>query len=563
MIALFPAELGRLPQLPARDILNGEYSRTDRSWRCPCWCFAVVPRQQRCNPGKRRYGLFTLAAQSASLNYDAIASPPSKPCINRDMAHYFKFKTADDLRAEAARLGHSLELAESLEPLFQPTLVAGRQVGNRLCIQPMEGCDGTLDGAPDDLTFRRYLRFGSGGAKLIWGEATAISDDGRMNPRQLWLHDRTASALEEMLARCRRAHREACGDDRDLLVGLQLTHSGRYSCRGPKLATRCPLLDPLTKNPSTGMPIDANYPILTDAELDRLVDDYVAAARWAWRIGCDFVDIKQCHRYLLSELLGAKNRPGRYGGSLENRTRLVRQVLSRIRQELPQLILATRINCYDGIPFRGEGDEFRGVPVPHRTPIDTAFGVDPNDYAQVDLEEPLQVVQWLRDWGVRLINVSLGNPYANPHVVRPAEYPPIDGYDAPEHPLLGVLRHFSVTARIQQAVPEIPVVGSGYSWLQEFFPAAAAANVAAGRCVFAGVGRGSLSQPDFARHLRETGQLHRKTICRTFSYCTNLMRTKTHPLGQYPTGCPPFDKEAYGPIWKEVEAQRTARRQEK
>jgi NADPH2 dehydrogenase len=471
------------------------------------------------------------------------------------MARYFKFKSADDLQAEAARLGQPLELCEDLSPLFQPVNVGPRTVGNRLCVQPMEGCDGTLDGAPDELTYRRYERFGSGGAKLLWGEATAIADNARMNTRQLWLHDGTASAIEKMLADCRQAHRDACSTDSDLLLGLQLTHSGRYSCRGPRLATRCPLLDPLTKNSKTGQPIGADYPILTDGELAQIADQYLAAAKLAAKIGCDFVDIKQCHRYLLSELLGAKNREGSYGGSLENRTRLVREVITRIRSELPDLIIATRMNCYDGIPFRGQGDEFVGAPVPHMTPIETAFGVDSLDYGRVDLTEPLQVVRWLRDWGVQLINVSMGNPYANPHIVRPAEFPPIDGYDAPEHPLLGVLRHFAVTARIQQEVPDVPVVGSGYTWLQDYFPAAAAANVIGGRCAFAGLGRGTLSQPDFARHLQESGELNRKTVCRTFSYCTNLMRTKTHPLGQYPTGCPPFDKEAYGPIWKEVEAK--------
>uniref|UniRef100_A0A7C2K3D5 NADH:flavin oxidoreductase n=1 Tax=Schlesneria paludicola TaxID=360056 RepID=A0A7C2K3D5_9PLAN len=478
------------------------------------------------------------------------------------MARYFKFKTAEDLQAEAARLGQQLDLSHDLSPLFQPIRVGSRTVGNRLCVQPMEGCDGTLDGAPDELTYRRYMRFGSGGAKLLWGEATAIADSGRMNSRQLWLHDGTAASIEQMLAKCRTAHRDACGSDGDLLLGLQLTHSGRYSCRGPKLATRCPLLDPLTKDLKTGQSIAADYPILTDGELEQIADQYVAAARLAAKIGCDFIDLKQCHRYLLSELLGAKNRPGKYGGSLENRTRFVRDLIGRLRNELPQLIIATRMNCYDGIPFRRSDAKpgFNiGTPVPHELPIETAFGVDPSDYRRVDLTEPLQVVRWLRDWGVQLINVSMGNPYANPHVVRPAEFPPIDGYDAPEHPLLGVLRHFSVAARIQQEVPDVPVVGSGYTWLQEYFPAAAAANVASGRCAFAGLGRGTLSQPDFAKHLQESGELNRKTVCRTFSYCTNLMRTKTHPLGQYPTGCPPFDKEVYGPIWKEVEAQIAAR----
>jgi len=472
------------------------------------------------------------------------------------MARYFKYKSTADVVADARELGQSVELQDDLSPLFQPITIGGKTVGNRLCVQPMEGCDGTLDGQPDDLTFRRYRRFGAGGAKLIWAEATAIADDARMNPRQLWIHDRTVSSIERMQVECRHAHRSNGLDDGDLLIGLQLTHSGRYSYRGPKLATRCPLLDPLTKDKATGQPISADYPILTDDDLKRIEDQYVIAARLAVAAGYDFIDLKQCHRYLLSELLGAKNRSGEYGGSLENRTRLIRNVIQRIRAEFPDLILATRMNVFDGVPFRGEGEEFVGQPMPYQTPITTAFGVAADDNNQADMAEPLQVVKWLRDWGVSLINISCGNPYANPHYVRPAEFPPVDGYHAPEHPLLGVLRHFQLTAMIQQAVPDVAVVGSGYTWLQEFFPQAGAANVQAGRCQFVGLGRGTLSQPDFAKHLKERGELHRKTICRTFSYCTNLMRTKDHPLGQYATGCPPFDKVPYGPLWKAAEAQR-------
>src|SRR5580698_559759 len=144
------------------------------------------------------------------------------------MARYFKFKTPEALAAEAARLGGTLKLSHQFEPLFRPITIGSKACGNRLAIQPMEGCDGTLDGRPDELTFRRYDRFGAGGAKLIWGEATAISDEARANPRQLWLCDRTAASIEDMLARCRQAHRAACGNDGDFIVGLQLTHSGRY-----------------------------------------------------------------------------------------------------------------------------------------------------------------------------------------------------------------------------------------------------------------------------------------------------------------------------------------------
>jgi NADPH2 dehydrogenase len=488
------------------------------------------------------------------------------------MARFFKYKSADDLRADAEKLGSSLPTSSDLSELFQPISIGPLAVGNRFCIQPMEGCDGTTDGAPDELTYRRYQRFGAGGAKLIWGEATAIDEAARMNPRQLWIHDGTASALANMLAVCRKAHAESYGSIAGLAVGLQLTHSGRFSFRRPQLAMHDPLLDPLTLDKSTGKFVDASYPLLTDDALKRIEDQYVVAAGLAARIGCDFVDIKQCHRYLLSELLAARNRPGDYGGSLENRTRLVRNVIGRIRAEHPELTIVTRMNVYDGIPYvrrdrlalltgstleqSSSDDAGTGIVVPHSLPLQAAFGVDPSNHLKCDLTEPLQLAAWLREWGVAAINVTMGNPYANPHVVRPAEFAPVDGYDAPEHPLIGVLRHFSATATLQKANPGFPIIGSGYSWLQDFAMEAAAGNVRDGRCSLVGLGRASLSHPDFVRHLQEHGTMNRKLICRTFSYCTNLMRSKDHPLGQYPTGCPPFDKEIYGPIWKEIEGKR-------
>src|SRR5262245_15353521 len=212
----------------------------------------------------------------------------------------------------------------------------------------MEGCDGTLDGRPDELTFRRYRRFGAGGAKLIWGEATAVVEEGRANARQLLLNDQTAPDLERMLRDCRAAHREAFGSDDDLVVGLQLTHSGRYSYRRPLIAFHDPILDPRTAlDKQTGRTVDDSYPLLSDDDLRRLPDHYVAAARLAQRIGFQFVDIKQCHRYLLSELLAARTRPGPYGGSLENRTRLAREVITRVRAEVPGLVVATRVNVFD------------------------------------------------------------------------------------------------------------------------------------------------------------------------------------------------------------------------
>ena len=467
------------------------------------------------------------------------------------MARYFKFKSAEELQAEARLLGSELPISNDFSPLFEPLPIGRLTVGNRFCIQPMEGCDGTLDGAPDELTYRRYRRFGAGGAKLIWGEATAIDGDARMNPRQLWLHERTAAPIEQMLAGCRGAHRETFGNDDGLAVGLQLTHSGRYSFRRPQIVMHDPLLDPLTIDKSTGQTVDDSYPLLSDDDLKRIEEQYLAAARWAAKIGCDFVDIKQCHRYLLSECLAARLRPGLYGGSLCNRTRLVQNVVTRIRAELPELVVVSRLNVYDGIPFRKQPDG-TGKAVAYATPLESVFGVDPYDYERFEWTEPKQVARLLAEWGVAALNVTAGNPYANPHVLRPAEFPPIDGYRAPEHPLRGVLRHFEATAEIQQTVPSVPVVGSAYSWLQDFAIHAAAGNVSTKRCSMVGLGRATLSQPDFVKQLTDHGHLNRKTVCRTFSYCTNLMRAKDHPLGQTPTGCPPFDKEIYGPLFNEL-----------
>jgi 2,4-dienoyl-CoA reductase-like NADH-dependent reductase (Old Yellow Enzyme family) len=467
------------------------------------------------------------------------------------VARYFKFHSVEEIEAESRQLGLDLRFSGDFTPLFRPVQLGPLRAGNSLCIQPMEGCDGTTDGRPDELTFRRYRRFGAGGAKLIWGEAAAVLDEGRANSRQLLVNEQTAPALKEMLDQCRQAHREAFGGDEDMVVGLQLTHSGRYSYRRPLLAFHDPVLDPRTViDRATGKVADKSYPLLDDDYLERLPDHYVAAARLAYEAGCQFVDVKQCHRYLMSELLAAKTRPGRFGGSLENRTRLARTVIQRIRAEVPGLVLASRLNVYDGIPYRMKAGSDEGEPCPWPTPLVSAWGTSEADPFTPDLTEPAWWVGEMHRLGVALVNVSMGNPYATPHVIRPFEYPPPDGYQTPEHPLAGVDRHFRLTAQLQALHPDFPLVGSGYSYLQEYLPHAGAANLRDGRATFVGVGRAALPMPDFARQLREHGKLDRKRVCRTFSYCTALMRSKHNELGQFATGCPPFDKEVYGPIWE-------------
>jgi len=471
---------------------------------------------------------------------------------------YFTFPTTDALVAGAKEmgLGDVIQVDTDYSPLLQPITVGGRKVGNRLAIHPMEGCDGELDGNPGELTYRRWDRFGRGGCKLIWGEAVAILDEARANSRQLWLHEGSMKGMQKLLDDLRKNHREVWGANAcdDLLVGCQLTHSGRYSYRKPLIVQRDASLDGATLVPGSDgnkVPMPADYPVLTDDELKRVEDQFIVAAKLAVKLGFDFLDIKQCHRYLLCELLGSHTRPGPYGGSLENRTRLVRNIIGRIRSEVSKdIMLGTRINMSDFVPYM-KGPDGMGRPRPYTTPYKWSFGVNPNKPEEYDLTEPKQVIGMLKDLGLKIFNLSMGNPYNNPHYGRPAEIPPLDAYTFPEHPLVGVARHFKMAGEIQQAFPDLPCVGTGYSWLQHHFLACGAANARSKKITFVGVGRGAFAYPDFVKDIKEKGTIDNSKVCIAVSSCTALMRAKGNELGQYPSGCVPKDK-FYGPIYREA-----------
>lgn len=420
----------------------------------------------------------------------------------------------------------------------------------------MEGCDGELDGNPGALTFRRYRRFGAGGAKLIWFEACAVVAEGRANPRQLWIHRGSVKRLGELLHECREAHRREFGTCDDLVTVLQLTHSGRYSFEKQKSASRHPVLDPYPLVNRAGLPPREDQPELaSDDYLASLEDRFVEAATLAREVGFDGVDIKMTHGYLLSELIGARMRQGIYGGSLENRAGFTLNVAKKIRKQVgDDFLLAVRLGVYDGAPYAVSAAGSTGVPRDYPKPYNFAFGTDPNDPSRMDLTEPLQFIGWLKQAGVRLLNVSLGIPYANPHIGRPFDKPNEGYYETPEHPLLGVARHFSATAEVQKAHPDLAVVGTGYSWLRHFLIHAAAANVKLRRTTLAGLGRAMLAYPDLPREALEKAELDPLHTCKTLSYCTYLMRSKNNSLGQFPTGCPPFDKEGYGEIMKQARA---------
>jgi NADPH2 dehydrogenase len=450
-------------------------------------------------------------------------------------------KTAASLRARLRTIGASLDFDDTLDPpatspLGQPFTLDGVHVGNRFCILPMEGWDGTADGEPSDLTRRRWEHFGISGAKLIWGgEAVAVQHDGRANPRQLVITAKTQRSIASLRDTLVASHRDRFGAnaDSDLFVGLQLTHSGRYSQPTihkrpePRAAYAHPILD--TRFP-------AGVPLMSDGDIDRLVERFIDAARMARDAGFAFVDIKHCHGYLGHELLSARTREGRYGGSLENRTRFLRSVTEGIRATVPELLVGVRLSAFDVIPFRKSPTGVGVAEDAGSGGYRSAFGLlerDDMDAALADARELLALFEHL---AIRWVCITAGSPYYNPHVQRPALFPPSDGYEPPEDPLVGVARQIDATARLKNAFPSLAIVGSAYTYLQDWLPNVAQYNVRHGLTDFVGLGRMVLSYPELPADVLAGRPLQRKHVCRTFSDCT------TGPRLGLVSGCYPLDE---------------------
>ena len=419
-------------------------------------------------------------------------------------------------------------------PLQQPCQVYGKTIGNRFATLPMEGWDGTLDGYPTELVTRRWRRFGQSGAKLIWGgEAVAVRPDGRANPNQLVINDQTIASLAALREALVNTHKQHHHNTDDLLVGLQLTHSGRFARPNdknrlePKILYRHPLLDKKFHLP-------ADYPVMTDGEIGDLIVDFVRAAVLAQQAGFEFVDIKHCHGYLGHEFLSAVNRPAPYGGSLENRTRFLREIVAGIRRDAPDLLIGVRLSAFDWIPFHPAEDRIGQPEVWPNGVYPYAFGGDGTGTG-IDLTEPHAFLDILQQLDIRLVCIVAGSPYYTPHIQRPALFPPSDGYQPPEDPLIGVARQISVVSKLKQAHPNLLFVGSGYSYLQDWLPNVAQNVVRNGKADLVGLGRMILSYPDMPADILAGKPLQRNRICRTFSDCT------TAPRHGLISGCYPLD----------------------
>ena len=392
-------------------------------------------------------------------------------------------------------------------------------------------------GAPPNNTFRRWQRFGLSGAGLIWGgEAVAVRHDGRANPNQLVINSHTLAGLVRLRQGLIEAHEQPCGASEGLVIGLQLTHSGRYSKPNSKsaFASRLGYDHPLL-NSRVRLPQDSGR-VITDGELDDLVEDFLLAAGLAREAGFDFVDVKLCHGYLGHELLSACDRPGRYGGSFENRTRFPRAIIQGIQARVPGLKIGVRLSAFDFLPYK-PGEDQTGVPdwgtlEPGRYPY--AFGGDGTGLG-IDLREPIELVKMLANLGVHLVCLTAGSPYYVPHIQRPAYIPPSDGYLPPEDPMVGVARQMEVVKQVKAACPQTIVVGSAYSALQDWLPNVAQAAVRRGWTDLVGLGRMVLAYPEMPADILAGRSLQRKRICRTFSDCT------TAPRSGLVSGCYPLD----------------------
>ena len=429
--------------------------------------------------------------------------------------------TKNDIFSKIKELGcNHLPYSNNIQVLSKPLIIDDYSIPNRMVIQPMEGCDGTFDGKPDVLTMRRYDRFAKSSAGLIWAEAVAIREDGRANPRQLFMNDANVDSFKRMVDEVKNVGMKEHGFEPKII--MQATHSGRYSKPTGKPAPVIAYNNPLFER---NAPISADR-IISDDSLKALEETYGTAAALAQKAGFDGVDIKCCHRYLASELLSAYTRTGEFGGSFENRTRLLINGIKNAKLATNnKFIVTTRLNVYDGFEY------------PY------GFGVKEGSGTDIDLTEPKKLVEILHnELNVNLINITIGNPYVNPHINRPSR---TKANLEMENPLVGVDRMYYCVGEIQKSFPALAVIGSGVSYFKEDSLYLAAGAIEQGYMKLQGFGRMAFAYPDFAKDVLQKGALDREKCCIACGKCTELMRAGTV------AGCVIRDSDTYMPYYRE------------
>jgi 2,4-dienoyl-CoA reductase-like NADH-dependent reductase (Old Yellow Enzyme family) len=441
---------------------------------------------------------------------------------------FAKLKTLDDFNAKMAEKGIPFPVSENLDVLKKPVKIEGHVAPNAMVIQPLEGFDGTLDGNPSDLIFRRYRRYGRGGAGILWYESIAISDDGRCNPRQMIIKESTLPEIKRLVEETNREAAQTMGSDFKPYNILQLTHSGRRSVDAnwnptPLAVVPNPYID--HHNSIDGRAGKITF--ATDEKIEEIIEGFIQGAVYAAECGFDSVDVKICHEYILRELLAAFNRPGKFGGSFENRTRAVFDIIDGIRGRVGNsLDICVRLNAYDCIPY------------PHGWGMvkeEGVFAPDPS--------EPVELCRRLVDKGVHLINLSTMMPRYQPYG---------RGYlaeleqEADIEPYKGVYHLLNVTREIKKQVPGGIFVCTGLTWLEQFGANVGAGGIEQGWFDLAGFGRQAFAYPDFAKDIIEKNKLERSKCCVTCDKCYDLIQK-----GHTTSGCVIRDQEVYMPIYRE------------
>jgi 2,4-dienoyl-CoA reductase (NADPH2) len=423
----------------------------------------------------------------------------------------FRYKTAAELILKARELGVDLPWSDSIDQLLQPAVIQGIRVPNRLAVHPMEGFDSSENGTPGDLAFRRYGRYAAGGSGLIWFEACSVVPDGRSNPHQMMITPDNVDHFKGLTDHIRQTAAAAFGGDHQPFLVLQLTHSGRYSKPGGDSRPKR-----FSNNSVLAEPGADSQPVYySDADIDSIKEAYIQGVSLAERAGFDAVDVKACHGYLLHEMLYAYDRAdSRYGGSYDNRTRFLRDVLITPAG----IIKAMRLGAFDLIPY------------PH------GFGMKTDGSMTIELSEVKKLITEFSQV-VPLWNITAGVPRYATHVGRPFDRGAFNGPPPDEHPLEGIGRLIRITGELQLDFPYLHFVGTGYSWLRQFYPNVGAGVLHENKASFIGLGRSSFAYPDAPADLMAKGSLDPKKVCISCSKCTEFMR-----MGG-PTGCGVRDGE--------------------
>lgn len=432
----------------------------------------------------------------------------------------FHYKTLEEVKERAEELKVYLPFSSSTDILKTPLKVGNVTFHNRMGIAPMEGADSLEDGSPSDYTIRRYVNEAIGGSALIWFEAISIVPEGRSSKTQLLLTEENVESYKRMNEKIKEAGRKANGFEPYLI--MQANHSGRYSNPdnrpAPMIAYRHPQLEQYRAADDSC--------IVTDDYLKSLEESFGKAALLAKKAGFDAVDIKSCHGYLLAELLSAYDRPGQYGGNYENRTRLLKNGIKAAKVwEDENFQVTCRLGIYDGYEYPW------------------GFGVSEGSGLKPDLKEPIRLVKELYgNCGIRMMNLTMGNPYATTHVTRPFD---MGKYEPEEHPFTGIGRMIAGIGEVKKAVPEMVIFGSAPTYLRQFADLYTAGAVEEGFCDGMLFGRMAFADPDYANEIIKNGRIDPKRVCMTCGKCGDLIRAHK------PTGCVIRDPKTFMPFYKE------------